>query len=438
MSRYLDAQGLPSVNQMYIIPEQFKFNPHNFHNRGLYSVWAHFVEYCIHNNVLTAKRFTDVSAEPFFEMSNYRDNPHVPQAKRLAVFLHLSMTKPSQRGGRFSAPARPVSLPDMLFTAAEEDTSQTVSGYLLHELSDDYEENAAVYAEVGRRTPMPVTRPQQQQTGYLTTKATSAKPVAEPTNPIHLHSAKYDLLELLDMQPTPGVASSPWSMSSFATQLQVNTAASPMTTTPVSHKPDKLCVSTPTPTQTPHHAPETQLWSLSRAAHDSSVAHNLQSWTEDLYDLVGDKASEVAKSSDSLLIDKPLVMEFDTEGRFIGSSPDVKYQLDLDMSLEMSHEPGASQMSTVAEEADLNDEDQSWLSLNTNNVPSFSMWSPPHDGQANKFPPLSETIAMSNLPLAAPLVTVAKTLVNDIHSSYIHNEIRAKDPNEDHFKLSDH
>lgn len=72
-------------------------NPHNFHNRGLYSLWAHFVEFCIHNNVLAAKRFADLHTEPFFEMSNYRENPHVPNAKRLPIFIHLSMTKPERR-----------------------------------------------------------------------------------------------------------------------------------------------------------------------------------------------------------------------------------------------------------------------------------------------------------------------------------------------------
>lgn len=97
MVKHLDAQGLPTANQMYIIPEPFKMNPHNFHNRGLYSVWAHFVEFCIHNNVLVSKRFADIRTEPFFEMSNYRENPHVPQAKRLPVFIHLSMTKPERR-----------------------------------------------------------------------------------------------------------------------------------------------------------------------------------------------------------------------------------------------------------------------------------------------------------------------------------------------------
>lgn len=97
MVKHLDAQGLPTANQMYIIPESFKMNPHNFHNRGLYSVWAHFVEFCIHNNVLVSKQFADIRTEPFFEMSNYRENPHVPQGKRLPVFIHLSMTKPERR-----------------------------------------------------------------------------------------------------------------------------------------------------------------------------------------------------------------------------------------------------------------------------------------------------------------------------------------------------
>lgn len=91
VSRNVDMQGLPTANQMYIIPEAFKLNPLNYHNRGLYSLWAHFVEFCVHNSHYLARRFGDISSEPFFQISSYQENPHVPGAKRLDIFITLSM-----------------------------------------------------------------------------------------------------------------------------------------------------------------------------------------------------------------------------------------------------------------------------------------------------------------------------------------------------------
>jgi hypothetical protein len=92
--RHLDAQGLPTANQMYVIPDAFKSQPGNFHNRGLFSLWAHFVEFCIHNSIFYTKKYRDVTSEPFFQVSAYRENPHVPGAKRLEAFVRLSMGKP--------------------------------------------------------------------------------------------------------------------------------------------------------------------------------------------------------------------------------------------------------------------------------------------------------------------------------------------------------
>lgn len=89
--RNTDAQGLPSANQLYVIPEAFKANPNNFHNRGLYSMWAHFVEFCVHNSVFFTKKYRDLTTEPFFQTSAYRENPHVPGAKRLDTFVQLSL-----------------------------------------------------------------------------------------------------------------------------------------------------------------------------------------------------------------------------------------------------------------------------------------------------------------------------------------------------------
>lgn len=78
---------------MYVIPDAFRSNPSNFHNRGLYSLWAHFVEFCVHNSVFYTKKYRDVTSEPFFQVSAYRENPHVPGAKRLDVFVKLSLGK---------------------------------------------------------------------------------------------------------------------------------------------------------------------------------------------------------------------------------------------------------------------------------------------------------------------------------------------------------
>eukprot|EP01031_Cornospumella_fuschlensis_P027840 gene27840-33621_t len=89
--RNTDSQGLPSANQMYMIPEAFKTNPSNFHNRGLYSLWMHFVEFCVHNSVFYTKRYRDITSEPFFTTSAYVENVHVVGAKRLRVFVQLSL-----------------------------------------------------------------------------------------------------------------------------------------------------------------------------------------------------------------------------------------------------------------------------------------------------------------------------------------------------------
>ena len=76
------------------MPETFKGNPSNFHNRGLYSLWAHFVEFCIQNaNMLNRSKHRDICEESFFQISGYKENPHVPGAKRLDVLIRLSLGK---------------------------------------------------------------------------------------------------------------------------------------------------------------------------------------------------------------------------------------------------------------------------------------------------------------------------------------------------------
>lgn len=94
--RNVDGQGLPTANQIYMIPEAFKVNPANFHNRGLYSLWAHFVEFCIHNNIYYSGKQRDLSSEAFFQISGYKENPHISGAKRLDVLIHLSLGKSIQ------------------------------------------------------------------------------------------------------------------------------------------------------------------------------------------------------------------------------------------------------------------------------------------------------------------------------------------------------
>jgi hypothetical protein len=42
----LDPFGLPDVNQMYVIPDSFSLAHSSMHNKAIYSLWAHFAEFC--------------------------------------------------------------------------------------------------------------------------------------------------------------------------------------------------------------------------------------------------------------------------------------------------------------------------------------------------------------------------------------------------------
>lgn len=92
----LDAQGLPTTNQLYQIPESFKLNPSNFHNRGIYSIWTHFIEFCMHINKQQFKekdhRLVNVEEDnSIFEKNrNSKENAHIPGANRLKIFVDLS------------------------------------------------------------------------------------------------------------------------------------------------------------------------------------------------------------------------------------------------------------------------------------------------------------------------------------------------------------
>lgn len=90
INRYLDAQGLPDANQRYVIPESFSSSTCSFHNRGLYSLWNHFVEYCVHNSRLVEER-RRIENDNFFQVSNYLGNRHIFGTYRLKIFVHLSM-----------------------------------------------------------------------------------------------------------------------------------------------------------------------------------------------------------------------------------------------------------------------------------------------------------------------------------------------------------
>ena len=90
IGRYLDAQGLPDPNQRYVIPESFASLHASFHNRGLYSVWNHFVEFCAHNSRIEAEN-KPMERDNFFQVSDYAGNRHIYGTHRLSVFVHLSV-----------------------------------------------------------------------------------------------------------------------------------------------------------------------------------------------------------------------------------------------------------------------------------------------------------------------------------------------------------
>jgi hypothetical protein len=42
----LDPYGLPDVNQMYVVPDSFALAHASMHNKAIFSLWAHFSEFC--------------------------------------------------------------------------------------------------------------------------------------------------------------------------------------------------------------------------------------------------------------------------------------------------------------------------------------------------------------------------------------------------------
>eukprot|EP01032_Pedospumella_encystans_P013891 gene13891-15974_t len=103
IGRYLDAQGLPDPNQRYVIPESFASIHASFHNRGLYSVWNHFVEFCAHNSRIEAEN-KPMERDNFFQVSDYAGNRHIYGTYRLSVFVHLSVVLEE----RYRAKQRPL------------------------------------------------------------------------------------------------------------------------------------------------------------------------------------------------------------------------------------------------------------------------------------------------------------------------------------------
>jgi hypothetical protein len=108
----LDYLGLPSVNQPYEIPIEFGERVNDYHDRAIFSIWAHFVSYCYKIN-------HDKSSSPdHWDQSSYVDSPysktslvspskndmdnddptsmknkHVRGAKRLRTFVALSSSQ---------------------------------------------------------------------------------------------------------------------------------------------------------------------------------------------------------------------------------------------------------------------------------------------------------------------------------------------------------
>lgn len=85
----LDNNGLPDSNQEYNIPESFKYHYSNYHNKGVYSLWNHFVEFCAENKKLEDKNMNIEDSE-YFGDYNRSYNRHLIHCKRLDVFLEYS------------------------------------------------------------------------------------------------------------------------------------------------------------------------------------------------------------------------------------------------------------------------------------------------------------------------------------------------------------
>ena len=73
-----------------MIPESFASIHASFHNRGLYSVWNHFVEFCAHNSRIEAEN-KPMERDNFFQVSDFAGNRHIYGTYRLSVFVHLSV-----------------------------------------------------------------------------------------------------------------------------------------------------------------------------------------------------------------------------------------------------------------------------------------------------------------------------------------------------------
>ena len=66
----MDYLGLPSVNQPYEIPIEFGERVNDYHDRAIFSIWAHFVAFCYKIN-------HDKNSPDLWDQScSYVDSPH--------------------------------------------------------------------------------------------------------------------------------------------------------------------------------------------------------------------------------------------------------------------------------------------------------------------------------------------------------------------------
>lgn len=101
--------GLPTVNQFYDIPPEFSLNQYDYHDRALYSMWKHFIDFCIKTNkpewmmnecgISTFAEQTYVDSPFSMEMTPHQAieedsktivNKFIPKIKRLPIFVNLS------------------------------------------------------------------------------------------------------------------------------------------------------------------------------------------------------------------------------------------------------------------------------------------------------------------------------------------------------------
>lgn len=86
----LDHMGLPDVHQSYQIPSHFCHPMADVHNKAIFSIWGHFVDFCM-------KSSWENCPKQFYKRDSYDEedclctaNKYLPESKRLDVFVTLS------------------------------------------------------------------------------------------------------------------------------------------------------------------------------------------------------------------------------------------------------------------------------------------------------------------------------------------------------------